>query len=150
MLFIYKILMPKNLKSKARESFNEFYKNMPKISSIIILFCLTIIFWLMVYSQAYITALAFNLKINFLYFLFIFPIAIIISLIPISISGFGTRESALIVLFAGFDKIRIVSFSIAWAFISLVYYSIIFMIIIIRKQKEASKKLINKTGVANH
>lgn len=133
LLFFYKLLIPKNLKQKVKESFNEFYNSIPAIKHIFILFFLTLIFWFLVYTQAYITSLAFGLKINYAYFMFVFPIAVIFSLIPISISGFGTRETALLVLFSGLEKSKIVSFSVAWASISLIFYSLIALFLLLKK-----------------
>jgi len=54
----------------------------------------------------YILALGINIHIPFSYLVFAVTMAGFISLIPISISGIGTRDAALILLFAPFAILK--------------------------------------------
>ncbi len=121
----YKILIPKRLKERAKNSFNEFYKNIPSLKSIIITFLLTAVLWIIIYTQAYISARAFNVNVPYLKFMVLFPISVLISLVPITVSGLGTREAVLIKLFEGFGTPEgIVASSLVWACTALVIYAI--------------------------
>lgn len=132
----YKLLIPKRLKKKALKSFNDFYKVLPNIGNIIILFLLTFVFWLIVYTQAYIFALAFNVKIPYIQFILIFPISVIISLIPITVSGLGMREASLLAILSkfGMPSNGIVTFSLVWSGTAIIIYSIPFLYLLIRKK----------------
>ena len=142
--FFYRILIPAKMKENAKNSFDEFYKTIPSKKSIIALFFMTLVFWIIVYSQAYMIARAFSLNIPYLRFLVLFPISIIVGLIPITISGFGARELVLVKLMEQFGKQEsIVSFSVTWAFLSLVVFSTIGLSLIFREQLK-SKGAANK------
>jgi uncharacterized membrane protein YbhN (UPF0104 family) len=91
----------------------------------------------LVYTQAYLIALSFSIKISYIKFLVIFPISIIISLVPITISGFGAREAVLLALLGGYaEKQNIVAFSIAWAALSLIIYPLLAILFIFKKEKK--------------
>jgi uncharacterized protein (TIRG00374 family) len=132
----YKIVIPKKFKEKANNSFNEFYNVLPNLKNILALSLLTLAFWLLVYTQAYVFALAFNVKIPYLEFICIFPISVIISLIPITISGFGTREAVLLTLFSKFDVAEsgIITFSLVWAGLAVIIYSAAALYILAKKK----------------
>jgi len=74
---IYLFLIPKKYHSDLKETFNNFYDNIPKIKHIILPFILTMIGWIL----------------NYFSFIFIYALITIISLIPITIAGLGTREA---------------------------------------------------------
>jgi hypothetical protein len=67
----------------------------------------------------YLTAKAFNITVGFLYFLILVPIIAVISTIPITIAGAGTREAAAIYFFslAGIAK----SISLSISLFSLIF-----------------------------
>lgn len=121
----YKMLIPERLKERTKNSFGEFYKNIPSLKSIFITFLLTAALWIIIYTQAYLTAMAFNVNVPYLKFMVLFPISVLISLVPITVSGFGTREAVLIKLFEGFGTAEgIVASSLVWACAALVIYAI--------------------------
>ncbi len=111
---VYKYLVPNRLKEKARYSFHKFYDNLPKLRYMIIPFILSLISFIILYSRGYIVALAFGIQIPFIYYITMVAISTVISLIPITISGFGTREASLITLFSifGIGPSRVVAFSL--------------------------------------
>lgn len=79
----------------------------------------TFIAYAIFYYQCYLMALSLEISISFLNVIFCISIANLISLIPISISGIGTRDASLIFLFSylGLTKEAAVSFSIIFLFI---------------------------------
>jgi uncharacterized membrane protein YbhN (UPF0104 family) len=54
---------------------------------------------LLVFIVAWVTAFSLGLDIAFVYFLVFIPVITLISMIPISLSGFGLREGAFVLLF---------------------------------------------------
>ncbi|MFH0831816.1 MAG: lysylphosphatidylglycerol synthase transmembrane domain-containing protein [archaeon] len=137
----YKLLLPKKFKRGAKKSFKDFYRNMPPAGIILALFAITAVFWILVYSQAYLSALAFHVNVPYSKFIVIFPISVIISLVPISISGLGTREAVLLNLLGSIaEKQNIVAFSLFWSVSSLVVYSILGLWLIFKKGFNIGKK----------
>ena len=65
------------------------------------IFVISIFYWYVVLSQIQMFFLMFNLKASFLLVVSLVPIALFIGMIPITISGIGTRDVALIFLFSG-------------------------------------------------
>jgi len=61
---------------------------------------LTILAWIIYFSIMYILALSIHLNISFIYLAIFISISIVITLIPVSISGIGTRDATLIALFS--------------------------------------------------
>lgn len=66
------------------------------------LFLLSIIIWVCSILQIYFIFLAIPIDVNFIYFSSAIIIAIFVGLIPITIAGMGTRDSAIIYLFSSF------------------------------------------------
>jgi hypothetical protein len=94
-------------------AFHEFYDYMPYKRDILIPFLLSVFNWVVIYSINYVIVMAIGVNIDYLDFIFIYPIATIIGLIPITVAGFGTREAALIALFSGMiNPVKIVSISL--------------------------------------
>ncbi|MAG20535.1 hypothetical protein CL618_03830 [archaeon] len=136
--FIYHKILPEKLKEKANHSFHAVYDHIPKIRTLIYPFFLSILTWLLIVSQVYLVALAFSISIPYFSFIFLFPISTIVTLLPISIAGFGTREASLLYLFQSFNILpeRIVSMSIFSPIITISTYLIlvgIFSLIKIKK-----------------
>ena len=66
------------------------------------LFLLSIIIWVCSILQIYLIFLAIPIEVNIIYFSSAIIIAIFVGLIPITIAGMGTRDSAIIYLFSSF------------------------------------------------
>ena len=96
----YNILLPEKIKEKADHSLNTFYNNVPKLKQLFFIFLLTLGTWIFLYFQTFIFAKAFYIEIPFYIFITFISIGTIVATIPISISGLGTREVALITLFS--------------------------------------------------
>jgi hypothetical protein len=93
-----KYLIPKKYRISAKWVVNSFYKDFPKIRALIYPFILGIITWIIMFSQIYIIAMSLGINVPYLYFLVLYPIANVVSFIPITSAGFGTREAAVIFL----------------------------------------------------
>ena len=93
----YEFFTPKKYKAILRKNFHLFYNNFPKIRELFVPFAITAFIWVYMYSIAYVFALAFSLtEVPFIPFIMISAIGTIIALIPITVSGLGTREAFLI------------------------------------------------------
>lgn len=85
------------------------------IEGYLIIFFLTFLFWLSIFFILYIFSKSLGLNLPFIYFSMSIAIASLVSLLPISISGLGTKEATYIILFTPL-KIsieKIVAFSLA-------------------------------------
>lgn len=97
---LYKFLVPKKFKEKARNSFYSFYESLPPLKKLVFPLILTPITWIMAYTHLYFFARMFNIiNIPIHHFIILVPISTIIGMIPITMSGLGTREATLITLF---------------------------------------------------
>ncbi len=98
---IYNHILPQSIKEKTNGSLNTFYNSLPRLRNLVVVFFLTIFTWLVLYYQTFIFAKAFYITtIPFYIFVSFVSIGTVISLIPISVSGLGTRELTLITLFS--------------------------------------------------
>jgi len=130
----YKLFIPKKFKMKTKEVFDSFYDHMPSKKSIILSLVLSILVWFATYSQGYLLALALNIEIPFISYSLLYPIAGVISMLPITISGFGTREAALIVLFSQYSipAAKIVSMSLLGTILNM-YIPALLVLLLIKK-----------------
>ncbi len=100
--FITKVLIPAKFKDQVKEFFNEYLKHSLNPFKQYTNIFLTFIVWVLIYTQLFLISQSFNIQINYLYFLVLPPIATMVSLIPITISGLGTREATLMGIFSLF------------------------------------------------
>ena len=112
----FKLIISKNIKSKLSNDFEIFYGEINKIFSfnLIMIFLITIIGNLIAFMQSYLIILALGIPIDFITTILFMSITSLISFIPISISGLGTRDGILIYLFfcVNLNSELAVSFSI--------------------------------------
>ncbi len=146
--FIYRKLIPASIKEKARITFNSFYEDLPKKRSLLGVFIINLIAWIVNYTVVYFVALSLGININFLYFIAIYPIATLVAQIPITVSGLGTREATLIGLFGlfGIENVKVFSMSLIGLFIMAVFPALI-AIFLILKEKDKNRKQENKNEI---
>ncbi|MBS3090551.1 flippase-like domain-containing protein [Candidatus Pacearchaeota archaeon] len=141
---IFRFLVPEKFKEKARISFDRFYGNLPPLTKLIPAFLITLLVWSIIYTQSYLVALAFSVKVPYLYFITTFAIVTVISLVPITLAGLGTREATLLTLLSPYALLpeKIVGFSILLSVISIIIYSLagLWFIFKIKKKKIARNK----------
>ncbi len=100
----YKYLIPEKFKKSIGENFNIFYRNFEKLEKRKILgnFLLTILAWFVGFLQYWFLSFAFGLNLSYFSICLITPILLLVQLIPISISGIGTREATSVLLLSSF------------------------------------------------
>jgi len=123
---VYKLLIPNRFKKDAKNSFHSFYKDMLNIKDLTLPFILAFLTWVFIYTQMYVFARAYSIDIGYFYTIAIFSISVVVSLIPITISGLGTRELTLVALFSIFavSADAVMAMSIIGIFITNVIPSI--------------------------
>ena len=82
-------------------------------------FLLTVLVWALVFLLAYYIAVLFGIDVDLKYVVLIMPIVTLVELIPISVSGLGTRDATVIYFFSvvGISSAAAVGFSIGYLFI---------------------------------
>lgn len=97
---IFRKLVPKRHQNILRTNFEEFYEGVRVIRRKRFLLekiaGLTLIAWGIVFLQYYLLLLSAGINISFFYMTMIIPVSMLAELIPISISGIGTRDLVLI------------------------------------------------------
>lgn len=111
---VYYRLIPSKRRESLKTVYQIFYRDFPGYSDILWLILFSLLFWLILMTGSYLIFIALGIKINWFYAIMTLAIAVMVSLLPISFSGWGTREAALFVLFApfGISIEQILSFSI--------------------------------------
>lgn len=97
-LFV-KYFIPKRFKGSLNSFISTFYNDFPRIRVLILPVLLSVITWVLIFTQEYIFVIALGLQIPYIAFLFLFPIANAAGFIPITIAGLGTREITAITIF---------------------------------------------------
>lgn len=86
----------KDMKKNYKSFFSLFNRVMEKPSMIAVVFIIGLLGWLIAFFEMYLLALALNLDVSYVFIGSIAPIINMIELIPISFSGIGTRDAAMI------------------------------------------------------
>jgi len=99
---IFGFFIPAKYKEKTKINFNDFYNDLKILNrkKIFKVSLITVLVWMIYFIQIFLLANALNINISFIYLSVCACIAGLITLIPISISGIGTRDITLIVLFS--------------------------------------------------
>jgi glycosyltransferase 2 family protein len=102
------------VQNKLEDSLETFYENLPSFKSLIAPFILSILGWILLFTEFYFISILFSINIPYIWFISIFSIAYVVASLPISIYGLGTREVSLISLFSLFEipAANILSFSL--------------------------------------
>ena len=112
---LFQIFVPEKYQKSWEINFQDFINDLKiyKLKHYLIIFLISVFPWMIYYFQAYILAKGMNINIPFLYLAISVTIAGFITLIPISISGIGSRDAALILLLAPYavPKEQIIVFS---------------------------------------
>lgn len=101
---LFNLLVPSGVKETTRTNFNDFYKALDLLSEsrlyLLASISLSILSLLANGTASYILALSLGLNISYWYILVSAVISSAVALLPISISGLGTREATYILLFS--------------------------------------------------
>lgn len=120
----FSIFIPQHLKTKISSYYNDFFTGLFAFyhdryrffSSITI----GILSWIPPFVYGYLLALSIGIDTGILFFVLVIPVLSLLDLLPISISGIGTRDVALIFLFSlkGISPEQAVAFSLLYLFMS--------------------------------
>ncbi|MFA6428771.1 MAG: lysylphosphatidylglycerol synthase transmembrane domain-containing protein [Candidatus Buchananbacteria bacterium] len=111
---IFRHFIPLRYQTSWRESFADFIKDFKSITpkQYLIILSLTLLGWMIYYLQSYIFILSLGFKIPLIKLAIAVTTAGLLSLLPISFLGIGTREAALIIILAPYlDSSTIIIFS---------------------------------------
>ena len=121
---LFKKIIPASYKNDVGETARDFYKNLKLIDINVLLFSsvATLLAWFVYYTQIYLVTLSLAIPVSFWYLATCITISAMLTLLPISISGIGTRDATLIIMFSyvGVDS----ESAIALSFMILIMYII--------------------------
>lgn len=119
---ILKLLSRLLLKKIGTKSIVQCLSLLKKPSLVIELFLITFLYLLVIFVQAEFIILSFDQQATLLQISLLISMVMIISLIPITLSGFGTRELATVYFFSlvGIEPVIAISFSLSWTFFGIV------------------------------
>lgn len=132
----YRYLIPKKIKKKVKQGFYSFYEDMPEKKYFGLFFLFNILNWIVLITVSFFIGVSLGIDVSYFYYLAILPITSLISHIPITINGLGTREATMIILFGliGVEATKIFSMSIISLFISGILPTIVAGILILRSK----------------
>jgi len=138
------------VKDKVEGSIDTFYEDLPRLKDVIPPFIISITGWAIKYVLLFFIAKMFSINIHFIDFIFIMAVADVIAAIPISIYGLGTREAALIGMFAAFGvaKEPIVSLSLYWFVLIWLTPSIIGVFVTMFETKKFDEIVLDDLAIA--
>ena len=120
----FNIFIPQNHKKTIAEYYHDFFFGLSVFFHDKTIFVLVIIVgilsWIPPFVYAYLLALSIGIHLDLTFFVLVIPIISLLDLLPISISGIGTRDAALIFLFGlqGISPETAVAFSLLYLFMS--------------------------------
>ncbi|KYK29160.1 hypothetical protein AYK20_00415 [Thermoplasmatales archaeon SG8-52-1] len=153
-IFFVKIMQSKifsTIKDKIEKNLTSFYEDIPKLKDTFLPFSISIVGWILKYIMLFFIAKLFFIEIPFFTFIMIMAVAEVISSLPISIYGLGTREAALITIFRiwGVESENIVSFSLFLFVIIWLSPSILGAFVTFFETKKLDKFDLNEKNIKN-
>lgn len=113
--YISSHFIPERYRENAKTSFSDLYNGIKTLNAnqFVLATFMTFFAWIIYFVMMYLFALSLSINIPFLYLATCVSISAVITLIPISISGIGTRDATLIILFSylGLSKESAIAFS---------------------------------------
>ena len=99
---VFSRIVPEKFRKDLKAAFYDFYRSfflLLNLKSIAVVFVITAASWLIYYSQVFLLARALGISISFIHIATVVSVAGLLSSIPISISGIGTRDAAFVFFF---------------------------------------------------
>jgi uncharacterized protein (TIRG00374 family) len=120
---VFDRIVPEKHKSTINLTFNDFYSGLDSIKShrknMVLAVVLGVLVWLVSIVPYYLLALSIGLNLSYMFLLSVVPIVALLDMLPISFSGIGTRDAALI-LFLSFISIG-KEYAISLSFLILIF-----------------------------
>jgi len=119
----YNMFVPEKLKETFKLNFASFYSSLANLRSKKLLLLSGVLVglmnWFFSIGVGYLIALSLGIEIPFFFFILVIPMLSLIELVPISISGIGTRDMAVIFLFSFYSVTAesAVAFSLLYLFL---------------------------------
>jgi len=120
----FNVFIPEHHKKTVSEYYHDFFSGLSIFfhdkRTFVLVIIIGILSWIPPFVYAYLLALSIGIHLDFTFFVIVIPIISLLDLLPISISGIGTRDAALIFLF-GLQDISAeaaVAFSLLYLFMS--------------------------------
>ncbi|MDD5779367.1 MAG: lysylphosphatidylglycerol synthase transmembrane domain-containing protein [Candidatus Thermoplasmatota archaeon] len=110
---VYRLLVPHRMKEPLSQEFDAFYAHLPPVRFLAVPLLIGVFSYFLYFLQIYLVALSFDLSVPPLDFLLLYPVASLIGLLPVTVSGLGTREGVLIQLFSSYGMAREVTVAIS-------------------------------------
>lgn len=120
----FNLFVPGHLKNKVTMYYDDFFSGLVTFyrdrSRFISSVGIGILSWIPPFVYGYLLALSIGIDTGLLFFVLVIPVISLLDLLPISISGIGTRDVALIFLFGlkGISPEQAVAFSLLYLFMS--------------------------------
>jgi len=132
------IIIPARFKRRTQEVFDAFYSSLPRFRRLVLPFLFTLLLWTLLYTQTYFVARSFGVEVPWVIFLVVVPIVTLVTLLPISLSGIGTREITFVYLFGffGVAQSTVLTFSV----VTFLLNAIIPVIVVLVAMRESLKK----------
>jgi uncharacterized protein (TIRG00374 family) len=135
---MFRRFVPGKHKSSLKNAFHDFYLGLKEIRKrgylVVLSVAISLIYWSIIILQFKLISLALSLQIDYFFLLSVMPVVILLDTLPISFSGLGTREIALI-FFLGILSVPIeavISFSVLiflFSYLVLVPFGLLFWFI---------------------
>ena len=121
LLPLFKIFVPKRYKESTELHFSEFYDGLSllNIQSHFILISLSIIIWFFKFLLLFLLTKALRITVPLGYIISIGSIVVLVCLLPITISGFGSREAVFIYFLSHYNISA--EFSVSLSFLFLIF-----------------------------
>jgi uncharacterized protein (TIRG00374 family) len=114
----YRRIVPEKYKRKASRIFHDFYSGLDMMrkrkGSVALSVFISMVSWIFIFVQIYVLSVAMDIGLTLVFIASVIPVIILLDALPISFSGVGTRDAALI-FFLGFVSLSpevAVSFSL--------------------------------------
>ncbi len=101
--FAFSRIVPDKFKPELKAAFYDFYRSLftlLSLKSVSVVLFLTLLSWIVYYVMVFSLSKSLGIDVSFIYLATAVSIAGLLSIIPISISGIGTRDAALVFFFA--------------------------------------------------
>ena len=125
---IFYFLIPSHYHNQTDVNLNDFKIALKSLSpgKFFIGLILSLIIWLIYLLQIYIVAIAIGINLSFLYNSVAIAISSFLSLLPITISGIGTRDLVLITLFSQFGITQEKAIALSLSVLFLIFLNVLF------------------------
>ncbi|MDO8428040.1 MAG: lysylphosphatidylglycerol synthase transmembrane domain-containing protein [Candidatus Diapherotrites archaeon] len=143
----FNFFVPENLKEQIKLNFGTFFQSLEKLKmhkrQLFFSFCLGVISWVGSIVYFYLIVLALHIPVPFHFVLVIVPLIALSDLLPVSVSGLGTREALMIFLFSFYSLSpeQAIAVSLTYLFIGYVFPAFLGFIFMLQNPLDLKKQL---------